>query len=289
LLSELAVLGFEYGYSLVEPDTLTVWEAQFGDFANGAQVVIDQFIASGERKWTRASGLVMLLPHGYEGQGPEHSSGRLERFLQLCAKENLQVMNCTTPANYFHALRRQIHRDFRKPLVIMTPKSLLRNKLCVSNLEDFGKQNSFHRVLWDHATDPKENSFIKLKERNKIRKVILCSGKIYFDLLEGREKLKKDDVVLIRIEQLYPFPVKSLVKEIKAYKNNAKFYWCQEEPKNMGAWFSVRDYIQWTLDYIGVNNNQISYIGRDTAASPATGYAKRHLFQQKEIIEKVFK
>jgi len=289
LLSELAVLGFEYGYSLVEPDTLTVWEAQFGDFANGAQVVIDQFIASGERKWTRASGLVMLLPHGYEGQGPEHSSGRLERFLQLCAKENLQVMNCTTPANYFHALRRQIHRDFRKPLVIMTPKSLLRNKLCVSNLEDFGKQNSFHRVLWDHATDPKENSFIKLKERNKIRKVILCSGKVYFDLLEAREKLKKDDVVLIRIEQLYPFPVKSLVKEIKAYKNNAKFYWCQEEPKNMGAWFSVRDYIQWTLDYIGVNNNQISYIGRDTAASPATGYAKRHLFQQREIIEKVFK
>jgi len=288
-LSELAVLGFEYGYSLVEPGTLTIWEAQFGDFANGAQVIIDQFISSGERKWSRASGLVMLLPHGYEGQGPEHSSGRLERFLQLCAQDNLQVMNCTTPANYFHALRRQIHRDFRKPLVIMTPKSLLRNKLCVSNLEDFGKINSFHRVLWDHAIDPKENSFIKLKKSNEIRKVILCSGKIYFDLLEGREKSKKDDVVLIRIEQLYPFPVKSLVKEIKAYKNNAKFYWCQEEPKNMGAWFSVRDYIQWTLDYIGVNNNQISYIGRDTAASPATGYAKRHLSQQKEIIEKVFK
>ena len=289
LLSELAVLGFEYGYSLVEPDTLTVWEAQFGDFANGAQVVIDQFIASGERKWTRASGLVMLLPHGYEGQGPEHSSARLERFLQLCAKENLQVMNCTTPANYFHALRRQIHRDFRKPLVIMTPKSLLRNKLCVSNLEDFSKKNSFHRVLWDHAIDPKENSFIRLKSSNKIRKVILCSGKVYFDLLEEREKLKKDDVVIYRIEQLYPFPVKPLIKEIKVYKKNAKFYWCQEEPKNMGAWFSVRDYIQWTLDYIGANNNKISYIGRDTAASPATGYAKRHLSQQKEIIEKVFK
>jgi 2-oxoglutarate dehydrogenase E1 component len=288
LLSELAVLGFEYGYSLVEPNTLTVWEAQFGDFANGAQVVIDQFIASGERKWSRASGLVMLLPHGYEGQGPEHSSGRLERFLQLCGKENLQVMNCTTPANYFHALRRQIHRDFRKPLVIMTPKSLLRNKLCVSNLEDFDKQNSFHRVLWDHATEHK-NGFIKLKEAKKIKKIILCSGKVYFDLLEAREKLKKNDVLLLRIEQLYPFPVKSLVKEIKAYKNNAKFYWCQEEPKNMGAWFSVRDYIQWTLDYIGVNNNKISYIGRDTAASPATGYAKRHLSQQKEIIEKVFK
>ena len=288
-LSELAVLGFEYGYSLVEPGTLTIWEAQFGDFANGAQVIIDQFIASGERKWSRASGLVMLLPHGYEGQGPEHSSGRLERFLQLCAQDNLQVMNCTTPANYFHALRRQIHRDFRKPLVIMTPKSLLRNRLCVSNLEDFSKKNSFHRVLWDHAIDPKENSFIELKKSSKIRKVILCSGKVYFDLLEEREKLKKDDVVIYRIEQLYPFPVKPLIKEIKVYKKNAKFYWCQEEPKNMGAWFSVRDYIQWTLDYIGANNNKISYIGRNPAASPATGYAKRHISQQKEIINKVFK
>jgi len=270
-LSELAVLGFEYGYSLVEPGTLTIWEAQFGDFANGAQVIIDQFISSGERKWSRASGLVMLLPHGYEGQGPEHSSGRLERFLQLCAQDNLQVMNCTTPANYFHALRRQIHRDFRKPLVIMTPKSLLRN-----------------RVLLDHAIDPKENSFIKLKKSNKIRKVILCSGKVYFDLLEAREKLKKDDVVFYRIEQLYPFPIKSLVKEIKLYAKTAKFYWCQEEPKNMGAWFSVRDYIQWTLKYIGANNNKISYIGRNPAASPATGYATRHIAQQKEIIKNVF-
>ena len=288
-LSELAVLGFEYGYSLVEPSTLTIWEAQFGDFANGAQVVIDQFISSGERKWSRASGLVMLLPHAYEGQGPEHSSARLERFLQLCAQDNLQVINCTTPANYFHALRRQIHRDFRKPLVIMTPKSLLRNKLCVSNLEDFGKKNSFHRVLWDHAIDPNEKDFIKLKKPKKINKVILCSGKVYFDLLQAREKIKKDDVVIFRIEQLYPFPVKSLVKEIKAYAKNAKFYWCQEEPKNMGAWFSVRDYIQWTLDYIEANNNIINYIGRKPAASPATGYAKRHLSQQKEIIDKVFK
>ncbi len=287
-LSELAVLGFEYGYSLVEPSTLTIWEAQFGDFANGAQIIIDQFIASGERKWSRASGLVMLLPHGYEGQGPEHSSGRLERFLQLCAQDNLQVMNCTTPANYFHALRRQIHRDFRKPLVIMTPKSLLRNKLCVSNLEDFGKKNSFHRVLWDHAIDPKENDFIKLKKSDKIRKVILCSGKVYFDLLEAREKLKKDDVVIFRIEQLYPFPVKPLVKEIKKYAKNAKFYWCQEEPKNMGAWLLVRDYIQWTLKYIGAKNKEIMYIGRNPAASPATGYAKRHLAQQKAIIDQVF-
>ncbi len=287
-LSELAVLGFEYGYSLVEPNTLTIWEAQFGDFANGAQVVIDQFVASGERKWSRASGLVMLLPHGYEGQGPEHSSARLERFLQLCSNDNMQVMNCTTPANYFHALRRQMHRDFRKPLIIMTPKSLLRHKYCVSNLVDFSKENSFHRVLWDHAIDPKIKGFIKLRKKRDIQKVILCSGKIYFDLLEAREKLKRDNVVFYRIEQLYPFPAKSLVKELKPYAKKAKFYWCQEEPKNMGAWFSVRDYIQWTLDSIKANNNQVSYIGRSPDASPATGYAKRHVAQQQEIIKKVF-
>ena len=284
-LSELAVLGFEYGYSLVEPETLTVWEAQFGDFANGAQVVIDQFIASGERKWFRASGLVLLLPHGYEGQGPEHSSARLERFLQLCAQENLQVLNCTTPANYFHALRRQIHREFRKPLVIMTPKSLLRNKYCVSNIEDFGKNNSFHRVLEDHALN-KKNKLIELKKPKKIRKVVICSGKIYFDLLDAREKAKVDDVVLIRIEQLYPFPVRSLANTIKPYVENAKFIWCQEEPKNMGAWFSVRDYIQWTLDNLEVKK-KIEFIGRNPSASPATGYAKRHAKQQKEIIDKI--
>ena len=288
-LSELAVLGFEYGYSLVEPNTLTLWEAQFGDFANGAQVVIDQFIASGERKWSRASGLVMLLPHGYEGQGPEHSSARLERFLQMCSNDNMQVLNCTTPANYFHALRRQMHRDFRKPLIIMTPKSLLRNKYCISDLEDFSKNNSFHRIMWDHAIDPKSKGFIKLKKSSEIKKVIMCSGKIYFDLLDAREKTKKNDVVLYRIEQLYPFPAKTLVKELKPYAKNAKFYWCQEEPKNMGAWFSVRDYIQWTLDTIKVNNNEISYIGRSPDASPATGYAKRHASQQKEIIDKIFK
>ena len=287
-LSELAVLGFEYGYSLVEPNTLTLWEAQFGDFANGAQVIIDQFIASGERKWNRASGLVMLLPHGYEGQGPEHSSARLERYLQLCANDNLQIMNCTTPANYFHALRRQMHRDFRKPLIMMTPKSLLRNKLCVSNIEDFSKENTFHRVLWDHALDPKAEGFLKLKDKSKIRKVIMCSGKVYFDLLAAREKLKVDDVALYRIEQLYPFPAKALVKELRPFSNNSNFFWCQEEPKNMGAWFSVRDYIQWTLDSIKANNNKISYIGRSPDASPATGYVKRHISQQKEIIEKVF-
>ncbi len=288
-LSELAVLGFEYGYSLVEPNTLTIWEAQFGDFANGAQIIIDQFISSGERKWKRASGLVMLLPHGYEGQGPEHSSARLERFLQLCANDNLQVINCTTPANYFHALRRQMHRDFRKPLVVMTPKSLLRNKYCISNIEDFSKQNSFHRIMWDHAIDPKSKGFIKIKNKNEIKKVILCSGKIYFDLLAARENLKIDNVIFFRIEQLYPFPAKSLVKELKPYAKNAKFYWCQEEPKNMGAWFSVRDYIQWTLDAIKAKNNEISYIGRSPDASPATGYAKRHLLEQKEIINEVFK
>ena len=287
-LSELAVLGFEYGYSLVEPNTLTLWEAQFGDFANGAQVVIDQFISSGERKWSRASGLVMLLPHGYEGQGPEHSSARLERFLQLCSNDNMQVMNCTTPANYFHALRRQMHRDFRKPLIIMTPKSLLRHKQCISNIDDFSKKNSFHRVLWDHAIDPNLDGFIKLKKPEKIKKVILCSGKVYFDLIEAREKLKRDDIIFFRIEQLYPFPVKSLVKELKPYAKNSKFYWCQEEPKNMGAWFSARDYIQWTLDNIKANNNYISYIGRSPDASPATGYAKWHVSQQKEIIKKVF-
>ena len=287
-LSELAVLGFEYGYSLVAPNTLTLWEAQFGDFANGAQVIIDQFIASGERKWKRASGLVMLLPHGYEGQGPEHSSARLERFLQLCANDNLQVMNCTTPANYFHALRRQVLRDFRKPLIMMTPKSLLRNKYCVSELKDFSKENSFHRVMWDHSMDPKSKGFIKLKNNSDIKKVILCSGKIYFDLLAAREKIKKNDVIIFRIEQLYPFPAKSLVKELKPFAKNANFYWCQEEPKNMGAWLLVRDYIRWTLDTIKAKNNEISYIGRIPDASPATGYAKRHLSEQQEIINKVF-
>jgi 2-oxoglutarate dehydrogenase E1 component len=197
-------------------------------------------------------------------------------------------MNCTTPANYFHALRRQMHRDFRKPLIIMTPKSLLRNKYCVSNLEDLSKSNTFHRILWDHAIDPQTQGFIKLKESSEIKKVIMCSGKVYFDLLDAREKLKKDDVILFRIEQLYPFPAKTLVKELKPYAGNAKFFWCQEEPKNMGAWFSARDYIQWTLDTIKAKNNQISYIGRSPDASPATGYAKRHNSQQQEIIDKVF-
>ena len=286
LLSELAVLGFEYGYALSEPETLVIWEAQFGDFANGAQVVIDQFIAPGERKWTRASGLVMLLPHGYEGQGPEHSSARLERFLQLCAQENIQVVNCTTPANYFHVLRRQIHRGFRKPLVIMAPKSLLRNKRCVSNIEDFNIKNSFHRVLTDLA-DIKDYGLIKLEKDKDIKKVIMCSGKVYFDLIEAREKIKNNKVYIIRVEQLYPFPVKTLAQELKRFKKNAQFYWAQEEPQNMGAWNSARNYIQWSLDHINAKNKVVNYIGRKAAASPATGYLKKHLAQQKEIIEKV--
>ena len=286
LLSEMAVLGFEYGYALSEPTTLVIWEAQFGDFANGAQVIIDQFIASAERKWARANGLVMLLPHGYEGQGPEHSSARLERFLQLCAQENIQVVNCTTPANYFHVLRRQIHRDFRKPLIIMTPKSLLRNKRCTSNIEDFTKKNTFHRVLNDHA-DFKKYGLIQLKNDKKIKKVVMCSGKIYFDLIEEREKIKNDEVFIIRIEQLYPFPVKTLARELKRFKKNSKFYWCQEEPKNMGAWNSARNYIQWSLDYIKAEKREVKYIGRKPAASPASGYLKKHLAQQKEILHKV--
>ena len=285
LLSELAVLGFEFGYSLSEPETLVIWEAQFGDFANGAQVIIDQFITSGESKWGRASGLVLLLPHGYEGQGPEHSSARLERFLQMCAGENIQVVNCTTPANYFHALRRQMHRDFRKPLVVMTPKSLLRNKRCISLIEDFSKKNSFHRVLEDHAYIKGWNK-LELKKDNKIEKVVMCSGKIYFDLLEARDKLKNDKLVLIRIEQLYPFPAKTLAKILKRYKN-AEFIWCQEEPKNMGAWNTVRNYIDRTLKIIEFKKNRVKYVGRNASSTTATGNYNKHLAEQKKILEKV--
>jgi len=286
LLSELAVLGFEFGYSLSEPETLVLWEAQFGDFANGAQIIIDQFITSSEAKWGRASGLVMLLPHGYEGQGPEHSSARLERFLQLCAGENIQVVNCTTPANYFHVLRRQMHRDFRKPLIIMTPKSLLRHKKCVSTLEDFTKKNSFHRILEDQAYIS-ESNLIKLKPDKKIEKVILCSGKIYFDLVEAREKTQNDKVVFVRLEQLYPFPAKSLANELKRYKKSASFFWCQEEPQNMGAWNTVRNYIERTLEIIQSKSDKVKYIGRKPSASTATGNLNKHLAQQKEILEKV--
>ena len=287
LLSEFAVLGFEFGYSLSEPETLVLWEAQFGDFANGAQVVIDQFITSGESKWGRASGLVMLLPHGYEGQGPEHSSARLERFLQLCAGENIQVVNCTTPSNYFHVLRRQMHREFRKPLIIMTPKSLLRHKRCTSNISEFSTKSTFHRVLEDDAYI-KNNKLITLNNDNKIKKVVMCSGKIYYDLLEEREKLKNKEVVLVRLEQLYPFPAKTLANILKRYKK-AKFLWCQEEPKNMGAWNTVRNYIERTLEMINFKDINVKYVGRQASSSTATGNANKHLAQQKEILEKILK
>jgi len=287
LLSELAVLGFEFGYSLSEPETLVLWEAQFGDFANGGQVIIDQFITSSESKWGRASGLVMLLPHGYEGQGPEHSSARLERFLQLCAGENIQVVNCTTPSNYFHVLRRQMHREFRKPLIIMTPKSLLRHRRCVSNLNEFSSKSSFHRILEDDAYK-KENKLITLQGNKKIKKVVMCSGKIYYDLIEAREKSKNDEIVFIRIEQLYPFPAKTLANILKRY-TNAKFMWCQEEPKNMGAWNTVRNYIDRTLEMINLKDINVKYVGRKASSSTATGNANKHLAQQKEILEKILK
>ena len=246
MLSEEAVLGFEYGYSLAEPNALTLWEAQFGDFVNGAQVIIDQFISSGERKWLRMSGLVMLLPHGYEGQGPEHSSARLERFLQMCAEDNMQVANCTTPANYFHILRRQLKRDIRKPLILMTPKSLLRHKRATSTLAEMGPETTFHRVLWDDA-QLHPNGGIKLAADGKIRRVVLCSGKVYYDLFEEREKRGLDDIYLLRVEQLFPFPLKAAVQELSRFKQ-AEIVWCQEEPRNMGAWAFVQPYLEWVLE-----------------------------------------
>ncbi len=285
-LSEFGVLGFEYGYSISSPETLVLWEAQFGDFANGAQIIIDQFITSGEKKWTRASGLVMLLPHGYEGQGPEHSSARIERYLQSCAQENLQVVNCTTPANYFHLLRRQIHRTFRKPLIVFSPKSLLRHKKCVSEIEDFLPENSFHRILPDHADFPEYN-LIKLAKDEDIKRVVLCSGKVYFDISEKRETIRNPKVQLLRIEQLYPFPVKKLASFLKRFKNADEFIWCQEEPENMGAWSFVEKYINWTLDLVGAKSKKVQYVGRKPSASTATGYLKKHVQQQDEIISKV--
>jgi len=288
LLSEFAVLGFEFGYSISEPETLVLWEAQFGDFANGAQVIIDQFISSGESKWGRASGLVMLLPHGYEGQGPEHSSARLERFLQLCAGENLQVVNCTTPSNYFHVLRRQMRREFRKPLIIMTPKSLLRHKKCISNISEFSIKSTFHRVLEDDSFVTVKNLLELKKKDSKIKKVVMCSGKIYYDLIEARDKSKIDSVTFIRIEQLYPFPVKTLANILKRYQK-ANFIWCQEEPKNMGAWNTVRNYIDRTLDMINLGGISVKYVGRKASSSTATGNLNKHLAQQKEILEKILK
>jgi 2-oxoglutarate dehydrogenase E1 component len=277
ILSEEAVLGFEYGYSLAEPNALTLWEAQFGDFANGAQVIFDQFISSGERKWLRMSGLVCLLPHGYEGQGPEHSSARLERFLQMCAEDNMQVANCTTPANYFHILRRQLKREFRKPLILMTPKSLLRHKRAVSRLDEMGPSSTFHRLLWDDAQSRKgEKTVLAADER--VRRVILCSGKVYFDLYEEREKRGIQDIYLLRVEQLYPFPMKALVQELGRFKQ-AEIVWCQEEPRNMGAWHFIEPYLVWVLNQVGGACARPRYVGRPSSAATATGLMSKHLTQ----------
>ncbi len=276
-LSEAAVLGFEYGYSLADPRSLVLWEAQFGDFVNSAQVLIDQFISSGESKWLRMSGLVMLLPHGYEGQGPEHSSARLERFLQNSAEDNWQVCNCTTPANYFHVLRRQMHRDFRKPLVIMTPKSLLRHKLAVSPLEMFTGESTFHRFLWDD--DWLDNAAAK-----DIKRIVLCSGKVYYDLLAERRERGVDDVLLLRLEQLYPFPHQALAEELAKFPD-AEIVWCQEEPKNMGSWHYVSEWIEDSLGLVKHKADRPRYVGRPAAASPATGFLKRHQEEQARLVD----
>jgi 2-oxoglutarate dehydrogenase E1 component len=286
-LSEEAVLGFEYGFSLTDPNTLTMWEGQFGDFVNGAQVVIDQFISSGERKWLRMSGLVMLLPHGYEGQGPEHSSARLERFLQQCAEDNMQVVNCTTPANYFHALRRQLLREFRKPLIVMTPKSLLRHKRAVSNLKDMAEGSAFHRVLIDGAEAGCDVGGVTLKADDQIRRVIMCSGKVYFDLIEQRAKTGADDVYILRLEQFYPWPLKSVSNELKRF-TNAELAWVQEEPKNMGGWTFVDPWLELTLERMNIKAKRARYVGRNASASTAAGLMSRHLKELETFLTEAF-
>lgn len=274
LLAEFGVLGFDYGYSLADPHTLTIWEGQFGDFANGAQVIIDQFIASGETKWLRMSGLVMLLPHGYEGQGPEHSSARLERYLQLCAERNMRVCNFTTPANYFHALRRQIKANYRKPLILMTPKSLLRHKLAVSSLSDFAPGSAFRYVIPEtDAIAPEE----------KVKRVVLCTGKVYYDLLQERRDRGIDDVAIVRVEQMFPFPRNSLAKALAPYRN-AEVVWCQEEPENMGAWTFMDRRIEGVLKTLEIHAKRPDFVGREEAASPATGLAKVHQQQQDALV-----
>lgn len=279
VLSEFSVLGFEYGYSLSTPHTLCIWEGQFGDFANGAQVIIDQFIVSGEAKWLRLSGMVLLLPHGYEGQGPEHSSARLERFLQACANDNIQVVNCTTPANFYHVLRRQIHRDYRKPLIVMTPKSLLRHKLATSTIDEFDKGTEFLPVI------PEKD---KLTADSKVRKLVICSGKIYYDLYEARNAAKINDIAIIRLEELYPLPTAALSKEIKKY-SNAEIIWCQEEPKNAGAWNFLDRRLEDIIISAKVSSKRPIYVGRAEAASPATGYMAVHKQEQEQIIETILK
>jgi 2-oxoglutarate dehydrogenase E1 component len=274
LLSEAGVLGFEYGYTLADPRTLVLWEAQFGDFANGAQVIIDQFLASGETKWLRMSGLTLLLPHGYEGQGPEHSSARIERYLQLCAERNMYINNLTTPANYFHALRRQVMRNFRKPLVIFTPKSLLRHKLAVSSLSEMAEGSIFHFVL------PEIDA---IAPPDQVRRVVLCSGKVYYDLLTERREKAIDDVAIVRLEQIYPFPENTLTRELTPYRN-ADLVWCQEEPENMGAWNFVDRRLEKVLSRTGGKATRPIYVGRDAAASPATGSARKHQAEQAALV-----
>jgi 2-oxoglutarate dehydrogenase E1 component len=273
-LSEFAVLGYEYGYAFSSPQTLVLWEAQFGDFANGAQVIIDQFISSAESKWHRLSGVVMLLPHGYEGQGPEHSSARLERYLQLCAEENMHVANCSTPANYYHILRRQVLGDYRKPLILVTPKSLLRHPLAVSTFEDMALGTKFLPVLGE------TNTHIKNPQR-----LVICSGKVYYDLLHFRDSQKIEDVTIIRLEEFYPFPEEELILELKKHKN-ADVVWCQEEPENMGAWFFVDRRLESTMKKAGMKNERPIYVGRRASASPATGFLSVHEEEQMNLIQR---
>jgi 2-oxoglutarate dehydrogenase E1 component len=273
-LSEYGVLGFEVGYASADPKTLVLWEAQFGDFANGAQIVIDQYIAASEAKWLRANGLVLLLPHGYEGQGPEHSSARLERFLQLCAEDNIQVCNITTPANYFHVLRRQMQRPFRKPLVIMTPKSLLRHPLAKSVASDFVGEGHFMRILSDINPAPDAQT----------RRLVLCSGKVAYDLIEARDAAGITDTQIVRLEQLYPFPGEPLALRLSRMTGLEEVVWCQEEPKNNGSWFFVEPLIEESLKAAHSKVKRARYAGRSAAASPATGIAKRHAAQQAALV-----
>jgi 2-oxoglutarate dehydrogenase E1 component len=273
-LSEYGVLGFEYGFAMADPKSLVLWEAQFGDFANGAQIIIDQFIAAGEAKWLRANGLVMLLPHGYEGQGPEHSSARLERFLQLCANDNIQVCNITMPANYFHVLRRQMLRPFRKPMVIMTPKSLLRHPMAKSSVDEFTGDSHFRRIVSDTTDIPDA----------KVRRLVLCSGKVAYDLMARRDEEQIDDVSVVRIEQLYPFPGEPLAVRLERMTGLEEIVWCQEEPRNNGAWFFVDRLIEQAASAAGKDGMRPIYAGREVAASPATGFAKRHEEQQRALV-----
>ncbi|MBX3553910.1 MAG: 2-oxoglutarate dehydrogenase E1 component, partial [Pseudolabrys sp.] len=277
-LSEFAVMGFEFGYTVADPLTLVMWEAQFGDFVNGAQIMIDQFLTVSMQKWGQPSGLVLLLPHGYEGQGPEHSSARIERFLTLCAEDNIQVVNCTTPAQYFHVLRRQVYggpdkRGMRKPLVIFTPKSLLRHPKVVSRIDEF-TSGAFREVIGETSA----------MSTDRVNRVLICSGKVYYDLYEEREKRGIDDIYILRVEQLYPFPTKAIANELSRFKQ-AEVVWCQEEPRNMGAWHFVEHYIEWVLNQIEAKQRRPRYATRPASASTAVGQMSKHLAQLKQLLD----